>query len=67
MRIIIITEKWKNEMFDTKKYCVCVFLYLYNIYHKKNKYKLKILGFSNFKITQLNKQIFNKTNPHKLQ
>lgn len=28
-------------MFDTKKYCVCVFLYLLNIYRKKkqNNYK----------------------------
>lgn len=33
----LLQKKWKNEMFDTKKYCVCVFLYLYNIYHKKNK------------------------------
>lgn len=33
----ITEKKVENEMFDTKKYCVCVFLYLYNIYRKKNK------------------------------
>lgn len=33
----ITEKKVENEMFDTKKYCVCVFLYLYNIYRKKKQ------------------------------
>lgn len=55
-------------MFDTKKYCVCVFLYLLNIYRKKNKITIKTTRIFKFKINNYKtKQIFKQQTAHKKQ
>lgn len=52
-----ITDKksGENNILYKKKYCVCVFLYLYNIYRKKSKKIIK-----NTRIFKFNKLLHQK-------